>query len=83
VGIFRRWSYVNGEWVPGWNFDEPQSSNSVHLHPDGPRFGAHWLKGRVLFREANLTNKISCDKVSNLREKKSNNIREKLLDLIG
>jgi hypothetical protein len=87
VEIFRHWAYVNGEWVPGWNFDEPQSSNSVHFHPDGPQFGAHWLKGRVSFTKAKLTNKISCDEVSNptekIKKKERNNNREKLLGLIG
>ncbi|KAJ8373247.1 hypothetical protein AAFF_G00267390 [Aldrovandia affinis] len=53
-----RWKYVNGEWVPGGK-PEPQSPSCVHIHPDSPNFGAHWMKAPVSFCKVKLSNKLN------------------------
>jgi brachyury protein len=55
-----RWKYVNGDWIPGSKAEQP-APQTVHLHPDSPNFGAHWMKEAINFSKVKLTNKHNGD----------------------
>lgn len=50
-----RYAFHSSSWVVAGKAD-PVSPPRLHLHPDSPAKGAHWMKQTVSFDKLKLTN---------------------------
>ena len=55
-----RYSFHNSSWVVA-NKADLQMPGRIHVHPDSPANGAHWMKQIVSFDKLKLTNNVMDD----------------------
>lgn len=52
-----RYAFHSSKWLVAGKAD-PSVSTRVHVHPDSPNTGEHWMKQAVSFDRLKLTNNI-------------------------
>ena len=52
-----RYAFHSSKWLVAGKAD-PAVPGRVHVHPDSPNTGAHWMKQAVSFDKLKLTNNI-------------------------
>ncbi|KAJ8394524.1 hypothetical protein AAFF_G00045340, partial [Aldrovandia affinis] len=50
------WRFQGGKWVPCGKADTNVTGNRVHMHPDSPNTGTHWMRQEISFGKLKLTN---------------------------
>ena len=52
-----RYAFHSSKWLVAGKAD-PSVPGRVHVHPDSPNTGAHWMKQAISFDKLKLTNNI-------------------------
>ena len=60
-----RYAFHSSKWLVAGKAD-PSVSGRVHVHPDSPNTGEHWMKQMVSFDRLKLTNNVM-DKQGHVR----------------
>ena len=50
-----RYKYSNKKWTIAGKAEEPET-HSRYFHPESPRTGKHWMKHKISFQKAKITN---------------------------
>ncbi|KAJ8013386.1 hypothetical protein DPEC_G00052730 [Dallia pectoralis] len=50
------WRFQGGKWVTCGKADNNMQGNKMHVHPESPNTGAHWMRQEISFGKLKLTN---------------------------
>ena len=53
-----RYKYQDSRWVVAGKADQPVIGRQVHVHPDSPATGQHWMSRTLSFHKLKLTNNV-------------------------
>ena len=53
-----RYKYQDSRWVVAGKADHPVTGRQVHVHPDSPATGQHWMSRTLSFQKLKLTNNV-------------------------
>jgi len=61
-----RYKYQDNRWVVAGKADQPVHGRQIHVHPDSPASGHHWMSRTLSFHKLKLTNNV-VDKQGHVR----------------
>lgn len=53
-----RYKYQDNRWVIAGKADQPVIGRQIHVHPDSPASGQHWMSRTLSFHKLKLTNNV-------------------------
>lgn len=53
-----RYKYQDSRWVVAGKADQPVLGRQIHVHPDSPATGQHWMSRTLSFHKLKLTNNV-------------------------
>ena len=53
-----RYKFQDNRWVVAGKADQPVIGRQVHVHPDSPATGQHWMNRTLSFHKLKLTNNV-------------------------
>jgi len=53
-----RYKYQDNRWVVAGKADQPVAGKQLHIHPDSPASGQHWMSRTLSFHKLKLTNNV-------------------------
>jgi len=53
-----RYKYQDNRWVVAGKADQPVTGRQIHVHPDSPATGQHWMSRTLSFHKLKLTNNV-------------------------